>query len=180
MQPTWQEDWYLWIRNKIEYNNPTSTEYTTPILDETWESLKDLKDEMDLTKTEIERVKDTISEHTVALDNITSRVESTETTITNITNAIKSNVTNVVNMYYLSTSDKELKNGEWSTSAPTNIGSNFLWSKIVTYYADNTTSESDPICITNDSDLNDGESGYTIILSDEIFIVQCDLDGNPL
>jgi hypothetical protein len=180
MQPTWQEDWYLWIRNKIEYNNPTSTEYTTPILDETWESLKDLKDEMDLTKTEIERVKDTISEHTVALDNITSRVESTETTITNITNAIKSNVTNVVNMYYLSTSDKELKNGEWSTSAPTSIGSKFLWSKIVTYYADNTTSESDPICITNDSDLNDGESGYTIILSDEIFIVQCDLDGNPL
>ena len=180
LQPTWQEDWYLWIRNKIVYNNPTSTEYTTPILDETWESLKDLKDEMDLTKTEIESIKDTVSEHTVALDSITSRVESTETTITNITNRIESNVIDVVNMYYLSSNNEELKDGEWSTSAPTNIGSNFLWSKIVTYYADDTTSESDPICLTNDIDVSDGESGYTVILSDEIFIVQCDLDGNPL
>jgi hypothetical protein len=180
MQPTWQEDWYLWIRNKIVYNNPTSTEYTTPILDETWESLKDLKDEMDLTKTEIEKIKDTVSEHTVALDSITSRVESTETTITNITNSIKTSVTDIVNMYYLSSSSTELKNGKWDTSVPTNIGEKFLWSKVVTYYSDNTTNESDPICLTNDNDVNDGESGYTVILSDEIFIVQCDLDGNPL
>jgi hypothetical protein len=83
-------------------------------------------------------------------------------------------------MYYLSSSSTELKDGKCDTSVPTNIGEKFLWSKVVTYYSDDTTNESDPICLTNDSDLSDGESGYTVILSDEIFIVQCDLDGNPL
>ena len=56
---------------------------------------------------------------------------------------------------------------------PTNIGNKFLWSKDVYIHSDNTTSESTPTCLT-------AEGGYTIILTDETFIVKCDINGNPL
>lgn len=42
-QPTWEYGKYLWIRNKITYNNPTSVEYTEPYCDTTWEAIEDLE-----------------------------------------------------------------------------------------------------------------------------------------
>ena len=82
-------------------------------------------------------------------------------------------------MYYLSTSSTQLIDGTWSRNVPSDISYNYLWTKTVTVYIDGTTSESDPICNTAVSG-EPGEPGYTVILSDETFIVQCDLSGNPL
>lgn len=36
--PIWETGKYVWTRNKIIYNNPTSTVYTTPICDSSWEA----------------------------------------------------------------------------------------------------------------------------------------------
>ena len=44
--PTWKTGTYLWIRNKIVYENPTSTEYTTPYCDSSWEAAKDVADDL--------------------------------------------------------------------------------------------------------------------------------------
>lgn len=44
VQPSWVKGKYLWIREKITYENPTSVEYTTPKVDTTWEVINDVKD----------------------------------------------------------------------------------------------------------------------------------------
>ena len=36
--PTWEINKYLWTRSKIIYNNPSSTVYTTPVCDNSWEA----------------------------------------------------------------------------------------------------------------------------------------------
>lgn len=41
--PTWSKGKYLWTRNKIVYNNPTSTEYTTPVCDSSWEAVNEIQ-----------------------------------------------------------------------------------------------------------------------------------------
>lgn len=41
--PTWAVDTYLWIRNKIVYKDPASTEYTEPYCDSSWEAIYDLE-----------------------------------------------------------------------------------------------------------------------------------------
>lgn len=39
-KPTWTSGTYLWIRNKIVYKDPESTEYTEPYCDGTWEAIE--------------------------------------------------------------------------------------------------------------------------------------------
>lgn len=41
--PTWSTGKYMWTRSKIVYNNPTSTVYTTPICDSSWEAVNDME-----------------------------------------------------------------------------------------------------------------------------------------
>ena len=41
--PTWSSGKYLWTRNKIVYKNPTSTVYTTPICDSSWEAVNEIE-----------------------------------------------------------------------------------------------------------------------------------------
>lgn len=41
--PTWSSGKYMWTRSKIIYNNPTKTEYTTPIVDSSWEAVNDIQ-----------------------------------------------------------------------------------------------------------------------------------------
>lgn len=41
--PTWSSGKYLWTRNKIVYKNPTSTVYTTPICDSSWEAVNEVE-----------------------------------------------------------------------------------------------------------------------------------------
>lgn len=40
--PTWSTGKYMWTRSKIVYNNPTSTVYTTPICDSSWEVVNEI------------------------------------------------------------------------------------------------------------------------------------------
>lgn len=44
VQPSWVKGKYLWTREKIVYENPSSTEYTTPKVDSSWEAVNDVKD----------------------------------------------------------------------------------------------------------------------------------------
>lgn len=41
--PTWSSGKYVWTRSKIVYSNPTSTVYTTPICDSSWEAINDIE-----------------------------------------------------------------------------------------------------------------------------------------
>ena len=63
-----------------------------------------------------------------------------------------SQITSIVKVetwFYISSSSISLSGGSWSTTSPTNVGNNkFVWTKTKTYFSDNTTSESNPFCIT--------------------------------
>nr|DAS35775.1 MAG TPA: tail protein [Caudoviricetes sp.] len=50
--------------------------------------------------------------------------------------------------YYISTSPTQLLGGSWSTTKPTWVSGKYIWQKTVTTYSNNTTSESEPVCIT--------------------------------
>lgn len=41
--PTWSNGKYMWTRSKIVYKNPTSTVYTTPVCDNSWEAVNDIQ-----------------------------------------------------------------------------------------------------------------------------------------
>lgn len=45
-EPTWELNKYLWIRNKIVYKNPTSTAYTVPYCDSSWEAVNVAKEDL--------------------------------------------------------------------------------------------------------------------------------------
>ena len=49
--PTWSTGKYIWTRSKIVYKNPTSTAYTTPVCDSSWEAVNELDDEINSIKT---------------------------------------------------------------------------------------------------------------------------------
>lgn len=66
--------------------------------------------------------------------------------------------------YYQSTSKIALSGGTWTTTAPEWAAGKYMWSKNVTYYADGTVVESDPVCIAgkdgaNGKDGADGKDG---------------------
>lgn len=44
--PDWVNGKYLWTRAKIVYENPASTEYTTPVCDASWEAANDVADDL--------------------------------------------------------------------------------------------------------------------------------------
>ena len=89
-------------------------------------------------------------------------------------------VSEILTKYYLSTSTTELIGGEWldTLPSPAEQKGKYLWYKIVTTYkdADIASKETDPVCIS----AKDGEDAYTIILSPETIILNCDSDGNIL
>lgn len=41
--PTWSAGKYLWTRSKIVYTNPSSTVYTTPVCDSSWEAVNEIE-----------------------------------------------------------------------------------------------------------------------------------------
>lgn len=47
VQPEWIDNTYLWIRNKITYENPSSIEYTEPYVDASWEVSGIVQDNLD-------------------------------------------------------------------------------------------------------------------------------------
>ena len=74
--PTWENGKYLWTRTKIVYENPSSTEYTTPVCDSSWEAANEVADDLHnnyYNKTETE------AKIQVASESITSTVKTTVT-----------------------------------------------------------------------------------------------------
>jgi hypothetical protein len=57
-------------------------------------------------------------------------------------------ITKVEVQYYLSTSATALSGGSWDIATPTWVDGKYMWSKTVTTYSNNTTTESTPACIT--------------------------------
>src|SRR5690606_17566747 len=41
--PTWSTGKYMWTRSKIVYTNPSSTKYTTPVVDTAWEAVNEIE-----------------------------------------------------------------------------------------------------------------------------------------
>lgn len=60
----------------------------------------------------------------------------------------KKAVVNSTVYYYLSESASGLSGGSWSETPPAWIDGRYYWQKIVVTYADGTTSEGNPVCIT--------------------------------
>lgn len=70
--PAWSTGKYMWTRSKIVYSNPTSTAYTTPICDSSWEAVNDLEDKVN------DQINGAIVEIT---DNYSSSIEQTKENI---------------------------------------------------------------------------------------------------
>lgn len=47
-RPDYDKGYFLWTRSKISYSNPSGTDYTTPILDDSWQAI-DIADDAVLT-----------------------------------------------------------------------------------------------------------------------------------
>lgn len=67
-------------------------------------------------------------------------------------------------LYYLSTSSSTLTGGSWSTTAPAWVNGKYMWSKTRVIYTDDSTTETDPACITGSKGANgtngsNGEDG---------------------
>lgn len=89
--PAWISGKYIWTRSKIVWSNPTSTTYTTPICDSSWEAANDVKDELE---SQINEVKTTVS-------GVSSKVNAVEKNITN--KVWQTDITEAVNNYDSST-----------------------------------------------------------------------------
>lgn len=64
-------------------------------------------------------------------------------------------ISSIVEWYYLSTSNTEQTNGNWSTEYPGWANGKYIWTKTIFTYTDATTKETDPICVTGSK----GETG---------------------
>ena len=73
----WSKGKYMWIRNKITYTNPSSTAYTTPICDSSWEVANTVDEKVEVVKKEVATL-------TTTTNNISAKVTSVETTVKNI------------------------------------------------------------------------------------------------
>lgn len=70
--PTWESGKYIWTRSKIVYTNPSSTAYTTPVCDSSWEAVNDLEDKVN------DQINDVVVEIT---NNYNSSIEQTKENI---------------------------------------------------------------------------------------------------
>ena len=52
--PSWEDGKYMWTRNKIVYSNPSSTVYTEPYCDTSWEAANEVRAELSVRAEEIE------------------------------------------------------------------------------------------------------------------------------
>lgn len=71
-----------------------------------------------------------------------------ETVINDIDNKVQKTVKNIVTHYAISNSPTIKPTTGWSTTSPTWVDGKYIWSKNITTFADNTTSETEPVCIT--------------------------------
>lgn len=69
--PVWSPGLYLWTRNRIKYENPTSEETTTPICDSSWEAVNELEANVN---ERLDGVNETIVEETTKMTNTAEEI----------------------------------------------------------------------------------------------------------
>ncbi len=75
--PVWSKGKYLWTRYQINYKNPTSTAYTSPICDSSWEAVNELRTEY---KAELEVEKKRITANVQATNELQTKTSKLEQT----------------------------------------------------------------------------------------------------
>lgn len=87
--PTWSGEKYLWTRYKIIYKNPSSTSYTVPICDRSWESdIEKLKTEY---KADLKIESDRITSNVNATEGLKKRMTTVEQTADRLNTKVSSN-----------------------------------------------------------------------------------------
>lgn len=85
--PTWTSGKYLWTRNKIVYTNPSSTAYTTPVCDSSWEAVNEVEETVSQIETRVtaaeQKITDdaivtTVRKSTLYKNDLNGKVNSTE------------------------------------------------------------------------------------------------------
>ena len=153
--PTIDSSHYLWLRYKLDWQNPTATTYTTPTLEQIAENVKEV------SAKQVKFQQD--------LDGFKMTVNSTYATKNEIGKTLK----NITNEYYISTSNTNLIGGNWSTTVPTSQANKYIWRREKSEFVDGSTTYGDPICLTNESD-----EGYTIMLTKDTIVCLWDDSGN--
>ena len=80
-------------------------------------------------------------------------------------------IVNIKEQYYLSTSQTMLLDGEWQDTAPTWVKGKYIWTRTVFSYNNNTTSTTEPICVTG-RDGNDGLNGGVSVSKVDVYYYQ--------
>lgn len=78
-QPTWSTGKYLWTRSKIVYKNPTSTAYTSPICDSSWEATNIVNTNLVALQKRVDTAESKITD--TAITNTVSKTFYTKTDI---------------------------------------------------------------------------------------------------
>ena len=140
-----------------------------------------LKDEFNSVKDTVSSHTQTINSHESTLTGVSAKQSKLEQDLNgfkmtaNSTYATKSEVgktlKNVTNEYYISTSNTELIDGNWSTTVPTPQTNKYIWRREKSEFVDGSITYGDPICLTNESD-----EGYTIMLTKDT--IACLWDGS--
>lgn len=91
--PTWSTGMYLWTRYLITYKNPTSTAYTSPVCDSSWEAVNEVQ--KDLTSNYYNKV-ETDSKFDIQKDSIISTVTKNMATADSLTD-VNNSLTDVIN-----------------------------------------------------------------------------------
>lgn len=110
------------------------------------------------TRTLTDRINQDTKELKESIGEIQTGVTKIENEIPAIPEKI---VTNVAVEYYLSTSNTTVTGGSWGTQAPVWVDGKYMWSRVVTYYSDNTSIISNTTCIAGATGATgkDGENG---------------------
>lgn len=88
--PTVVSGKYMWTRFKNVWANPTATTYTTPVLEQIAESVKEVHSKQAEFKETLDGISATVSEHTSSLESVTSTVSQHTTDLSGITSKITS------------------------------------------------------------------------------------------
>ena len=88
--PTVVSGKYMWTRFKNVWANPTATTYTTPVLEQIAESVKEVHSKQAEFKETLDGISATVSEHTSSLESVTSTVSQHTTDLTGISSKITS------------------------------------------------------------------------------------------
>ena len=84
--------------------------------------------------------------------------------------------------YQASTSGTTVPTGTWGTTMPSVAANQYLWTRTIITYTDNTTSTSYSIGKIGATGATGaaGKDAYTVLLTNEAHTVACDANGNPL